>query len=93
MRDNVIETTKGIMTKTVPAKSIPTNPNEKKVICKMKNFYITLAFLLVTMTLLIVVSIYCFIKYRAKQKNLLPIYHFTTPVISILNVYYENGKY
>ena len=74
MCDNVIETTKGVMTKTVPAKITPTNPNKKKVVCKMRNFYIILTFLLVTMTFLIVVSIYCFIKYRAKQKHLLSLY-------------------
>ena len=47
-----------------PTKSIPTNFNEKKVICKTKNFYILLVFLLIPMTLLIAVSIYFFIKYR-----------------------------
>ena len=52
--DRILETTK----------SIPTNFNEKKVICKMKNFYILLVFLLIPMTLLIAVSIYFFIKYR-----------------------------
>ena len=40
-------------------------------------FYILLAFLLNTVALLTAVSIYfCFIKYRAKQKYLLP-YHIT----------------
>ena len=61
--DEIIETTKIIVTKTVPAKSISTNLNEKKVICKMKSFYILLAFLLITATMLIVASIYCFIRY------------------------------
>ena len=38
----------------------------------MQNFYILLAFLLITTTLLIAVSIYCYlIKYQAKQKHLL----------------------
>ena len=64
--------TKNIMIKTVPAKSNPTNFNESKKICKMKNFYILLAFLLITVTLLIAVSIYFFIKYWEKQKHLLP---------------------
>ena len=42
------------------------------VTCKTKEFYILLAFLLITITLLIAVSVYCcFIKYLAKQKNLL----------------------
>ena len=42
--------------------------NEMKAICKMQNFYILLAFLLNTITLLIAVSIYCYlIKYREKN--------------------------
>ena len=43
----------------------------------MQNFYILLAFLLITIVLLIGVSIYCYLlKYRAKQKHLLP-FHVT----------------
>ena len=54
-----------------------TNFYEKKATCKMQNFYIILAFLLIVITLLIAVSIYCYlIKYRAKQKHLLP-FHYT----------------
>ena len=50
-----------------------TNFNKKKATCKTQNFYILLAFLLITIALLIAVSIYCYlIKYQAKQKNLLP---------------------
>ena len=42
----------------------PTNLNENKGNCKTQNFYILLLFLLVTIALLIVVSIYCYlIKY------------------------------
>ena len=38
-------------------------------------FYILLAFLLISIALLIAVSIYCYlIKHRAKQKHLLPFY-------------------
>ena len=49
-----------------------TNFNEDKTTCKTQNFYILLAFLLVTIALLIAVSIYCyFIKYQAKQRHLL----------------------
>ena len=52
-------------------KTIPTNLNKKKVTCKMQIFYILLAFLLITIALLIAVSIFCYlIKYQAK--NLLP---------------------
>ena len=54
-------------------KTIPTNFNEKKVACKTQNFYILLAFLLISVALLMAVSIYRYlIKYRAKQKHLLP---------------------
>ena len=57
-------------------KFIPTNFNEKKATCKTQNFYILLAFLLITMALLIAVSIYCYlIKYRAKQKHFLQFYN------------------
>ena len=52
-------------------KTIPTNFNEKKVTCKVQSFYILLAFLLITIALLIAGSVYCYlIKHRAK--NLLP---------------------
>ena len=54
--------------------TIPTNFNEKKATCKMQNFYILLAFLLIVIALLIVVSIYFYlIKYRAKQKTFITI--------------------
>ena len=44
-----------------------------KETCKMHSFYILLAFLLITMALLIAVSIYCYlIKYQSIQKHLLP---------------------
>ena len=46
---------------------------KKNIICDTKNFYIFLAFLLITIALWIAVSIYCYlIKYRAK-KTLIPI--------------------
>ena len=83
--DEIIETTKIIVTKTVPAKSISTNLNEKKVICKMKSFYILLAFLLITATMLIVASIYCFIRYWEKQKHLLPFHDASIIQIEIKN--------
>ena len=45
--------------------------NEKKVTCKTQRFYLLLAFLLITIVLLIAVSIYCYlIKYQVK--NMLP---------------------
>ena len=47
----------------------------KKKISKPKTFYMLLAFLLITIALLIAVSTYCYlIKYKAKQKHLLPFY-------------------
>ena len=64
-------------------KTIPINFNEKKVTCKTQNFYILLAFLLITIAFLIAVSIYCHLmKYQSKQKHLLR--------GSILKMYYKN---
>ena len=58
-------------------KAMPTNFNEKKATCKTQNLYILLAFLLITIVLLIAVRICCYlIKYWAKQKHLLP-FHIT----------------
>ena len=49
-------------------KTIPTSFNEQKTTCKTQNYYILLAFLLITIELLIAVSISCYlIKYRAKK--------------------------
>ena len=57
--------------------TILTNFNERNAICKTQNFYILLAFLLITTALLIAASIYCSLtKYRVKQKHLLP-FHIT----------------
>ena len=57
-------------------KTIPTNFNEKKVTCSTQNFNILQAFLLITIALLIAVSIGCYlIKYRAKEKHLLPFHN------------------
>ena len=54
-------------------KTIRTNFSEKKAICKLQTFCVLLAFLLITIALLIAVSIYCYlIKKKAKQKPLLP---------------------
>ena len=56
-------------------KAILTNFSEKIITCKTQSFYILPAFLLITIALLIPVSInYYMIKYRTKQKNLLPFY-------------------
>ena len=50
---------------------------KKNAICETNNFYLLLAFLLINITLLIAVSVYCcLIKYETKQKHLLP-FHLT----------------
>ena len=54
-------------------KTISRNFNEKIITWKTRNLYILLAFLLITITLLIAVIIYCYlIKYRAKKTHLFP---------------------
>ena len=56
-------------------KTIPRNFNEKQGTCKTQNLYNLLAFL--SITTVISNSSYCYlIKYRAKQKHLLP-FHVT----------------
>ena len=53
-----------IMCDEIIEETVPTNLNENKAICKTQNFYILLAFLLITLALLIAASIYCYlIKY------------------------------
>ena len=64
--DEFIEEPKSIPISTVPATTIPIKSYSTK-------FCILLAFLLITITLLILVSIYCYlVKYQAKQKPLFP---------------------
>ena len=54
-------------------KTIPTNFNEKIQLVKHKISILYLSFLLITITLLIAVSVYCYlIKYQATQKHLSP---------------------
>ena len=56
-------------------KTVPKSFNDKNIICNTQNLYISLAVLLITTALLIAVSIYCYvIRYRAKQKHLLPLH-------------------
>ena len=46
---------------------------KKNVACKIENFNMLLTFLLITISLLMIISIHCFlIKYSLKQKYLLP---------------------
>ena len=53
-------------------KAVPKKFNEKNITCKIQNAYILLVFLSITISLLLAVSIYCYlIKFRAKQKHLL----------------------
>ena len=55
-------------------KTIPTSFNKRNAICETKKFHILLAFLLITIVLLIAVSVYCYLtKYLVKQKQLLPL--------------------
>ena len=63
-----------IMCNEIIEETVLTNLNEEKATCKTQNFYVLLAFLLITIALLIAVSVYCYlIKYLAKQKHLLPL--------------------
>ena len=63
--DEIRETTKTVRTKTVPAKAILTNFNEKKFSVKRKFFCFTCLFLLISISLSISVTIYCcFIKHQ-----------------------------
>ena len=81
------------LSRTTRKKTIPTNFNEKKVTCKTQNFYIPLAFLLITIALLIAVSIYCYLmKYQVKQKHLLP-FHVTNNKLKEFNIYNINYKW
>ena len=56
-------------------KTVTTNFDEKNAICKTEKLHLLLVFLSITIALLIAVSIYCYlIKYKSKQKHLLPYY-------------------
>ena len=71
MDDSVIMCDEVIDSYYKETKTIPKNFNEKKAICKMQNFYVLLALLLITIALLTAPGIYCYlIKYQAKQKHL-----------------------
>ena len=72
----IIEVIKNVPTNTISKNPISTNFNKKKVTCKIENFYILLKFLLITISLLIIISIYCYLKnINQKQGHLLPFYH------------------
>ena len=67
------------MTKTVPIKFSSRNfDKKKKVNCKIEHFYILLNVILITISLFIIVNIYCcLIAHRPKQESFLP-YHDTS---------------
>ena len=68
MDDSMIMCDEIIESNDEETKTIPKHFNKKKATCKTQNFYILLAFLLVTIALLTAASIYCYlIKYRAKK--------------------------
>ena len=74
-------------------KTVTTNFDEKNAIYKTKNLYILLAFLLITIALLIAVSIYYYLtKCKAKQKHLLPFHVTNNELKEVLMIYYKNGK-
>ena len=68
---------------TEETKTVTTNFNGKYVISKTKKFYILLAWLLITIALLMAVNIYCYlIKY--KSKHLLPCWITNDKLINVL---------
>ena len=72
-------------------KTVPTNFNEKNATCKTKKLYFTCLFINY-IALMIAVSIYYYlIKYRAKQKHLLPYYTTNNKLKNfVLVLYYKN---
>ena len=72
-------------TKTTTANFI-----EKNTLCETSNFYISLAFL--TITILIAAPVYCqLIKYKTKQKHLIP-FHVTNNELKKLYIINVNQK-
>ena len=76
MNDSTITCDEVIESCHKETKTIPTNFNEKKATAK--NFYILLAFLLITIAILIAVSIYGYLTEYQVKKN---IYSHLTPKI------------
>ena len=72
-------------------KTVPTSFNEKNATCKTKKLYFTCLFINY-IALVIAVSIYYYlIKYRAKQKHLLPYYTTNNKLKNfVLVLYYKN---
>ena len=76
MDDSAITCDQVIESNDEETKTIPTNFNEKKAICKTQNFYILLAYVLITIALLMAVSIYC---YSINSRTIPNIYHHFMP--------------
>ena len=75
-------------------KIVTTNFNERNAICKTKEMYILLSFLLIVVPLLIAVSIYCYlIKNKGKQMHWVPFYvaNNKSEEVFLLKIYYKNG--
>ena len=81
MDDSAITCDEVIDSYNKETKTIPTNFNEKKAICKTQNLYILLAFLLIAIALLITFSIYC---YLIKKKHLLPIHNINSKLKKVM---------
>ena len=88
----IIEVTKIIPTKTTPSKTVPKNLNKQKLICKIIFVLYFLTFLLIFISTLMMVSIYCcFLKHRSKLKHLLP-YNDTSSKLKQVNINNKNWK-
>ena len=83
MDDSAITCDEVIKSFDAAIKSISTSFNEKNIASKKQNFYILLAFLLITITLLIAVSIYCYL-IKSQTKHLLPLHDIRNQNKSIL---------
>ena len=68
MHDSAITSDEVMNSYDEKIKTIPTNFSEKNIAFKTQNLYILLAILLITITLLMAVSIYCYmIIYQSKH--------------------------
>ena len=65
-----------------------TNFKEKKANCKTQNFYILLAFLLISIALLVAVSIYCYVIKCRANKNIY--YHLNLQITNQKKWYIKN---
>ena len=93
MDDSAIACDEVIESNNKETKTISTKFNENKAICEVQNLYTLLAFLLITIALLIAISIYHYlIKDQAIQKTFLTIlrhfllsYHYMLLYINQIN--------